>query len=413
MPIALQTKLAILQQSEYEWPRYVQWLAAHRDQSVLVEPKAWTLKLRLLRLLAPILTLHGALLLLEIPKRLIFWGYRVAAQLKLRYLQARGLQVVAIAGSYAKTSTKYIAHHVLSTERRVVMTPENINTPIGISRLILSTLTTSDEIFIAELGEYVNGDIAALVRFLSPDYKILTPVGYAHLERFGSEANLQRGLKEILTTQAQRGKHFVYGHDYGPTHVHDVSLSRAGTEYVYQGTSYFIPLFGEHNAVNTLPAIWLASQFRIDPARVQDRLATLPAIPHRLEPTLLEHNILLLDNGYNSNPESARQSLQVLASLEGSQRIVTTPGFIELGDTQGAENTRLGEEIAKVADICVVIKGVNQEALLHGLYRGKMPAAQIYTAASEVEAMELLTGKIKPNAIILFENSIPELYQRR
>ena len=207
------TRLAILQQSEYELPRYQRWLDANSTSNLEIQPKKWTLKLRLLYALCFILPLPVALLLLEIPKRLIIHIYVLLATRKLRSLQAKGLCVVAIAGSYGKTSTKYIANHVLSQHKKIVMTPENINTPIGIARFILSDLNSTYQIFLAELGEYYPGDIAGLVNFLQPEYKILTPVGFAHLERFKTKESLQKSLEELVTTDPKRGKNFVYGND--------------------------------------------------------------------------------------------------------------------------------------------------------------------------------------------------------
>lgn len=410
--ITLDTKLAILQQCEYEWPRYIQWLEANKNTSIVVKPKKWTTKLKLLKMLTPFFSLRGSLTLLKLPQDMIIWSFVTAARIKLRYLQSRGLILVAIAGSYAKTSTKYIAKHVLEGTVAVVMTPENINTPIGIARFILHQMNGTEKVFIAELGEYYPGDIANLVNFLSPDYKILTPVGFAHLERFGSVEALQAGLRELVTTQRAKGKQFVFGEDYDASKIHHITVSRAGTEFQCDDKEYFIPLYGAHNAVNVLPSIWLASHLHVDTSIVQSRLASLPYIPHRLEPTQLEHNILMLDNGYNSNPASAKESLAVLNALDASQKIVSTPGFIELGASQEKENEMFGTQIAKIADLCIVIRSVNATALIKGLRAGGFRESQIILANGEEEGMNLVSKLTKPSAIILFENSIPELYKK-
>lgn len=411
MAVSLETKLAILQQSEYEWPRFRQWMQSHSDSQEHVSPKKWTTKLKILRFFAPVMGLHTTLLILEVPKHLIISSTVLLATIKLRMLQRQGLQVVAIAGSYGKTSTKYIAHHVLSGSKKVLMTPENINTPIGIARVILSKLSSTHQVFLAELGEYYPGDISALTRFLAPDYKILTPVGYAHLERFGTEEKLRKGLMELVTTMPNKGEHFVFGKDYGDEHIQDVQVSRAGTEFNYFGESYFIPLYGKHNALNCLPTLWLASKLGITSSTVKEKLSSLPFIPHRLEPTQLEHNILLLDNGYNANPGSSKETLEVIRVLEGSQKIIFTPGYVDMGDYQEKENEKLGENIAGIADICVVIDGVNSDAIARGLKHSHFPDEKIIHAKGEQEGMELISKKVKPSAVILFENSVPELYK--
>ncbi len=432
---SLVTQLAILQQAEYEWPRFQDWLA-HQTGTAQIEPKKWTPKLKVLQRLISITTpIFGQLLslwfwngVIKIPQRMYFSLVITLARLKLRFFQLRGLTVVAIAGSYAKTSTKYIMQHVFSSLMPTVMTPENINTPYGIARVILSELKSSHRLFLAELGEYYPGDIAHLTKFLNPNYKVLTPVGFAHLERFRTQKRLEKGLLELITTGRQVltfvdeqneslfTKHQISGLVtlYGERNIDDVSVTRAGTEFNVQlpeTTRVFIPLLGIHNAINTLPSFLLTSQLGIETKIIVGKLRTLPHIPHRLEPTLLEHNIFLLDNGYNSNPGSAKESLQVLGKIEGSQKIVITPGFVEMGEDQESANMALGEQLASVCDFVGIVTGANEAALMAGLTKSKFKSNHIVTGTSEMEIMGKLQPHIKPNAVILFENSLTEVYK--
>lgn len=431
------TKLAVLQQSEYEWPRFWEWLQSQTTTQEIA-PKQWTVKLQTIatatRLLGPLfgenLVLQALTTSIAFPQQLYFNWVISQATAKLRSHQQRGLKVVCIAGSYAKTSTKYIANHLLSGSLNVLMTPENINTPIGIARLILRELNSDHQVFLAELGEYYPGDIAALTRFLDPDIKILTPIGFAHLERFKTQERLEQGLLELLTTppkaaaivnEANHGLVEKYGVDaanvtyVGSPNISHVDISRSGTEYdvnIAGDTLHaYIPLLGVHNALNTLPGIILAKLLGLESKTIAGRLRTLPPIPHRLEPTVLENNVLLLDNGYNSNPAAAEESLQVIAILEGSQKIVITPGFVELGSEQDAQNESLGKRLAKVADLVGIVTGANDPALLSGLKQMHYPDTQIICGKSEAEIMNLLQGKVQPNAVILFENSLPEVYK--
>lgn len=436
--ITLATKLAILQQAEYEWPRFKSWLT-HQNRPSTVEPKKWTPKLRSLLFLTKVFTpifgenaaLHFWLRVLTIPQFLLFNFIFLLAAIKLRLLQKNGLIVVAIAGSYAKTSTKFILHHVLARDKKTLMTPDNINTPYGISQIILRTLKKDHQIFIAELGEYYPGDIVKLTKLVRPQFKILTPVGFAHLERFTTPDRLEKGLLELLTTfphtpaivheaneplirkHQLNADHLQY---YGENNLHAVMISRAGTEFstniLGKSLKLFIPLLGIHNACNSLPSLLLCDRFGIDQKTITARLRTLPHIPHRLEPTLLEQNILLLDNGYNSNPGSAAQSLSTLASLDGTQKVVITPGFVELGKEQFTANENLGTKLAKVCDYVGVIQGANQKAILSGLKKTDFDPRKIVVGVDEQEVMELLKSYIKPGAVILFENGIMDVYKQ-
>lgn len=437
MSLTLETKLAILQQSEYEWRHYLEWKRNNPGYAEKIVPKKWTTKLSILRLIAQLLrfffredvSLQIGITFLAFPQKVITFCILTTAIVKLRWLQWRGLRVITVCGSYAKTSTKMILSHVLQGKFNVHATPGNINRSLGIAREIFSNLNTQTEFFIVEMGEYDRGDIAHMTRMVRPAIAVVTPITMAHLERFKDLQEIETEIFDVFRFSSAQA--FVHERNsdafhrqqiksqittYGSSMLREVYTSRAGTEYSVEALNtqmeFFIPLFGVHNAENTLPAVLIALQVGMNESEIRTQLSILPFVPHRLEPTVLEHNILLLDNGYNSNPESARQSLHVLKDLEGSQKIVTTPGFVELGSKQETENIRLGQEIAKVADICVVIKSINLSAILHGLSLGKMDPDVIYTASDEGEAMRLLTGKIKPNAVILFENSVPELYAK-
>ncbi len=432
--IPLITRLAILQQGEYEWRQYLEWRSTHTDYTDEIQPKQLTLKLQILKAFARIFSaligidaaLHLGIQLLSFPQAFITWMIISVARIKLRYLQQRGLYVVAVCGSYAKTSTKHILHHVLATSFPTHMTPGNINRSIGIAREILFQLNPTHKVFIVEMGEYDRGDIQQMTQFVHPSAVIITPITIAHLERFSNADEIETEIFDA----ARYSKAHVFVHErneeslahqkikeaelYSPSFLDNVHVSRAGTEFQVKGIDgeFFIPLFGRHNAENTLPAILLGQKMGMTVEQIKTALSSLPFVPHRLEPTLLENNILLLDNGYNANPQSSKETLAVLKQLEGSVKIVCTPGFVELGSKQEEENEKLGERIAKVADVCLIMKGVNTDSLRKGLRRGGMKEDDIYEAANEIEGMNLISSRFAPSSIVLFENSIPQLYQR-
>ena len=433
----LQTKLAILQQAEYEWDEYQDWYTTQTTTQT-VEPKQWTAKLTLLKHLVtmttPVMGEDHSLLFWNSASRLpqlLFMQLVVAvATLKLRWLQARGLQVIGIAGSYAKTSTKQVLTHVLSKEKRVLATSGNINTRFGIARIILQELNATHQLFIAEFGEYFRGDIKRFTQFLRPAYKVMTPVGHAHLHRFGTPTQLEAEFAALITTAPhtplivheqnkqwiEKLTHLPVISWYGSSLIREPLVSRGGTECTLtlgeHPFTLFIPLLGIHNAINCIPAILIAMLLGIEEIDIKKRLRTLAVVPHRLEPTLLEQGILLLDNGYNSNPQAARESLHVLKEIEGTHKIVITPGFVDMGATQRQANETFGSEIAAVADAVGIIHGANHSAIRKGLLNAGFDEHKIVEADSETELMEKLTPQITANSVILFENSIPQIYKR-
>ncbi|HSW89902.1 MAG TPA: UDP-N-acetylmuramoyl-tripeptide--D-alanyl-D-alanine ligase [Patescibacteria group bacterium] len=398
----LTSQLAVLQQSEYEWDKFMEWKAAHKNDKAVVEPKAWTIKLKFLKLWSVLFPLRAGVLLIAIPQALFQNIVILLASIKLRVLQKRGLRVIAIAGSYAKTSTKNILAHILKPQYAVRVTPGNINTLFGIAREILS-LSSRDQIFIAELGEYNPGDLAKFVRLLSPQYKILTNIGVAHLERFKTKTALEAEFHSFAAESTA---------NYQMSNVH---VSRSGTEADVdidgEEVHVFVPLLGKHNIENAASCMKLATKFGITLAQSATALQSLPYVQYRMEPMLLENNVLVINNGYNSNPDSAQRALEVLHEIDGTQKVIITPGFVELGSISQEANTEFGKQIAKVADIVVLMRGANQDDIRLGLNQTHFKNTNVYEADTESEAMEKIKEKIKPGAVILFENSLMEIYK--
>lgn len=435
--LSLTTKLAALQQAEYEAPRFQQWIAQHQHNALDIAPKKWTPKLKLLRILTRLFTpLFGetkailfALRLLEAPQFIIKSALIFAARCKLRWLQKKGLIVVSISGSYAKTSTKLILKHQLEHHIPLLATPESVNTPIGIARVILHQLSPAHKLFLAELGAYYPGDIAQLAKFVRPKYSILTPIGPEHLERFGSMQRVADSELEILHAGKQqkicsfhanckwipphvRLSTYGKGGDLKITHS---STSRSGTEAEAKiedtTVALFIPLYGKHNAENSLPGFWLAKQLHVSLEEIRKRSATIPAIPHRMEPTLTENQVLILDNGYNTSPHTAPKVLETLKEIPGSNKVVITPGYVELGEEQYRYNVALGEKIAETATAVGIIGSANRKALADGLANAGFPEKKIVFADNEHDATLQLQSFITPQSIVLYEGGTPEIYQ--
>jgi UDP-N-acetylmuramoyl-tripeptide--D-alanyl-D-alanine ligase len=445
MPTSLQptreTLLAILQQSEYDFVYFDRWVAAHRADDQPVKAKNWTPKLKLIAALSkglfflPLITqIKLASLLVQPAERLARQVMYARARRRLAGAKRRGLIIIALAGSYGKTSTKKIADHVLSQFQTTLSTPKSINTPLGIADFVLKQLTSQHKFFLVEMGEYYPGDITTLCEFIQPDFGVVTPLGRQHLERMG---NLQTIAKTILELaeylKKQQKTNQVLIHEslqgfvtnpadwqwYGQSKNCDWQLTqgqvtRAGTEgeVVTQNTQIkaFTPLFGIHQLVNSLPSLWLTHQLKLDTATALRQLSTTPPVPHRHQPIFVENNVLILDNGYNSNPDSAAASLKLLTSLPASHRIVITPGFVELGTDSQLAHEAFGKQLAKTADYLGILQSADSQAIERGWLSAGGDRDRIVLAKNQDEAVAKLKPFIIPDSVILFENNVPEVY---
>src|SRR5690606_37317585 len=123
-------------------------------------------------------------------------GYIKQAQKKLKSMP--DLLIIAITGSYGKTSTKFALATILSERFSVCFTPGSYNTPMGICKVINNDLQPNHQILVLEMGARYEGNIRELCDIAHPNIAILTNIGIAHLETFGSEDVIARTKGELI-----------------------------------------------------------------------------------------------------------------------------------------------------------------------------------------------------------------------
>ncbi len=435
----LLTALAILQQSEYDFHYFNDWYQLHKSESEVIQPAKFTSKLKVIQLICHLLPFMSLPLRLKVatllfnPAELVAKTYLITkAERKLRQLQKAGLQVVAIAGSYGKTSTKQNLQHLLSNSISILVTPESINTPLGISQVILNQLQPTHQVFVVELGEYYPGDIQKLANFVRPNYGILTPLGRQHLERFKSLEAVANTMHELVEYFANHLDYVLISEKYhsyfkepkltfygtestSQFRISEASLSSAGTEFIIttpqeKSTKIFSPQFGEHQATNALPTIWLAELLKLPIEKIIKRIPTLPYIPHRLEPQFVQNNVIILDNGYNTNPDSVTESLQVLNQLKPARRFLVTLGFVELGNESAEIHRTFGEQLVNKIDYLGLIDSPNAKYIQAGFIAAGGNADRLVFGKNQDEVVSHLSPFMIPHSVILFEGGYRELY---
>lgn len=362
-----------------------------------------------------------------------YFKSRVLAKAFRKVNKLPRLQVVAITGSYGKTSTKNILYTLLYKNYSVVKTPKSFNTPLGIAQTILEDIKETTEIFIAEIGAYKMGEIANLTKYLKPKIGIITAVTAQHLERFGSLKNIALTKFELvenlpedaipilngenvwLKNLAKESKRKVvfYGRKSDPFYVTRVKQDILGSSFILHTPkgkiSIKLPLFGIHHVQNFLSASAAAITLGIDPKEVKQRAQFILPTPHRLEITR-QGQLTIIDNTYNTNPESSQMSLKLLKDYPGEQKIVVTPGLVELGEREPEENRFFAKSIANVADKVIIIGEYAKAHLLKGLDNVNFPRKNVHIATSTYQGLNLMIKLAKPNAVVLLENDLPDQY---
>ena len=382
-------------------------------------------------LLAPILVLVAYYLTL--PIELIISNMYVS-RAKKRIRSMKNLTVVGITGSYGKTSVKSILATMLAEKYKVCATPYSYNTPMGLSKTILGNLSTSDEIFIAEMGANAVGDIEYLTKMAPPDVAVITGIGNQHLATFGSKENLIATKEELVKNLKVGGRLFVNIESAGAKeifdraevqkfavstnekfeyYVEDVAVNENGSTFtvVHDGkrTKVQASLLGKHNISNILLCYAVASKMGVEDDKLAVAIRKLKAPAHRLAIVPSNNSITVIDDAFNGSVEGSKAALDVLASFAG-QKIVITPGLVELGKDEFNCNFEFGKNMAKVADY-VILNGVtNYEALSAGLEFGGFDKSKILRAGTLSQAVEVMNQVAKSGDVVLFENDLPDNY---
>ena len=364
--------------------------------------------------------------------------------------------VVAITGSYGKTSTKGYVAHLVAGAKTVVASPASFNNRAGLARAVNESLTDGSEVFVAEMGTYGAGEIAELCSWLKPDIAVITAIGPVHLERFGTEERIVEAKSEILAAtdttavlnvddprlaalaarSEARGQRVrrVSGRapDVSASGVDgpaadgpaaDVSVGDDG-----DGLRVFVGGIEVARAAvgarpgNVACAVAVAMELGVAIDEIARRVGDLPTTPHRLEAGTGAGGFTVLDDTYNANPAGARAALEMLGTMAApsARRVVVTPGLVELGPKQVEENAAFARAVARVADDLVVVGRTNRRALLAGagsVGEGGGPTAQGDSAAMRCvvvarrqEAVAWVRDQLGAGDIVLYENDLPDHY---
>jgi UDP-N-acetylmuramoyl-tripeptide--D-alanyl-D-alanine ligase len=349
--------------------------------------------------------------------------------------------VIGITGSYGKTSTKAILGSLLEAIEPTFWTPGSINTELGITRQIREQLKTQQRLAIIEMGAYQIGSIAKLCRLTPPAAGLVTAVGVMHLERFGGADNIYKAKCELPQAlpadgllvcngdnpgaRKMAGEHakattILYGLEPELGHLDcwmsDIVATMEGTTFnlhwkdqVYPG---FTKLLGVPMLSNLVGAFAMTCALGKDPNYVIAAIRSIEPANNRLN---LRKNGdgFILDDSYNSNPIGFASALEVLQTLAGGRKILMTPGMVELGDIQAAENRQVALKAAEVCDLVVLVGDTNKSALLEGLTAGGLAKNQILEFDNRDKALaHLMSADFKqPQDLILIENDLPDLYE--
>ena len=349
-----------------------------------------------------------------------------------RKLESVNPKRVAITGSYGKTSTKYYVEQICSCAFPTLASPLSYNNRAGLARTINENLLPGTEVFIAEMGTYMPGEIEALTAWIKPDIAAITAIGPVHLERFGSEERILQAKSEIcvdvpcivlnvddtrletLANQLERESKKIWrvsGTDFSRSVA--VLDDAEGNSVVYYNQKRIGSAKTRVANSNLAVAVAISLELGVAEDVIAGALETLAAPPNRINVLTNANDVVVIDDTYNSNPRGARFALDlaVKKSQTGSRLVVVTPGMVELGERQFEENRLLGKTIGECATDLVIVGLTNQRALKRGALGASLPnqaKIRIIEFRTREKATAWINSKLIGGDIVLYENDLPD-----
>lgn len=347
------------------------------------------------------------------------------------------LHVIGITGSYGKTTTKNIVHHLLNEQFYALMSPASYNTPMGLTITIRALLKPIHQVFVAEMGAYKPGDIKELTDLVMPTYGILTSIGPQHLNTFKTIENVQQTKFELIESIPSEGLAILNIDDPNIQNYHPKRIGRTVTysiqneqadfyakDIVYMeiGTEFTVifpnkeeyrfstKLLGEHNIENILAALAVAYDLKMDPLVMIEAIKTLPQVEHRLELKKMG-NYTIIDDAFNANPVGTKKAIDVLAKMPG-KKIVMTPGMIELGSEQDQLNKEYGQYMVDKVDFVILVGKEQTKSILDGLLENKFPQEKICIVDHLQDAFQVMYQQITDGSFVLIANDLPDIYNK-
>lgn len=337
------------------------------------------------------------------------------------------IPVVAITGSCGKTTTKELIAGLLTCRSRVVKTYQTQNNHIGLP-LTLLRLTPSDEVAVVELGSNHPGEIAYLAQIAQPTVAVITNVGPAHLEFFGSLLGVLREKLSLLESLGPQGIAVVPGDQLevvlearlrlGPGRrlltfgtsdrcdVQAVQIRQRQTSWSMRVRDvegeFVISLPGSHNVENALAALACMHALGVPLTSCQEPLTACRAVSMRTE-VVRCGDVTVLNDCYNANPLSFSRALETLQDLDASRRVLIAGEMLELGDYAPSAHQAIGRLAAQCGIDVIVAVGRLTEDVVRGA--AELAHRDVRTYPTVAELIEALPSLIRPGDTVLVKGS--------
>jgi UDP-N-acetylmuramoyl-tripeptide--D-alanyl-D-alanine ligase len=405
--------LFILQHEEYDSGRYWHWLKRFffRRGFQVREKLVKTARVKITIWLAWILWLNGAVAglwilntwwqialfvviwLLTIP--IITWAandflnplFEIAKARRRRQaaakINARGkeLTIVAVAGSYGKTTVKHFIQQLVKFTSKTQLIPGTINTPAGIADWVIAHLRPDTQVLIVEMDTYGIGEITRSCSITPPDIAVLTNIGDQHLERHGTRERLTHALGELFKHAKPTATlitsplafELLKKADVHPGPDQKVKLVKLEEKNTtYQGRRFVLSKFSGSTRENIHLTLAVADALKVPARYVLDSLSHLELPDRRQRQTEL-FGYDALDDSFNisyTTGVAGIEAARALATQKKKKLLIITAGIPELAPDERGKNRELGQKLSEHSDHVVILQSIFAPELVVGMGEG-------------------------------------------
>jgi len=318
--------------------------------------------------------------------------------------------VIAVTGSCGKTTTKELLAHLLGEPGTILKTQGTQNNHIGVP-LTLLRMTTEHEQAVVELGTNHPGEITYLSSIVEPTAAVITNVGPAHLEFFGSLMEVLHEKLSLLEALPSDGCAVLPGDQldvcleaqhylapgarivtFGTTDrcdIQAVEIQRSGEVMTVRlrdhADQWTVPLVGYHNVENTLAAIACAWAMGVPLSAAKQRLASFAPIPLRSQ-IIRCNGLTILNDCYNANPLSFARALEMLRDLSVRRKVAIVGDMLELGEFAPAAHQAIGRLATQLGIDTVIAVGDYADYVAQGVREGRPDTIPTYRTVPELLA---------------------------
>ena len=338
------------------------------------------------------------------------------------------VQVIGITGSVGKSSTKELATSVLSQRYRTFKSPGNRNSILGLPPALFN-LRSEHERAVLEMGMYTTGEIVRLCEIAKPKIGVVTMIGPVHLERARTMETIVSAKRELVEALPENGtailnrdddrvmemgshtraRVFSYGlnsrADLWADNIHSMGLSgiRFTLHHGHEALTLSVPILGRHSVHTALRAAAIGIVEELSWEEIASGLRETTLAEFRLVAVPGPRQSIIIDDTYNSSPDSAMAALNLLSELDG-RRIAVLGDMLELGWAEEESHRLVGRRAADVAQILVAV-GYRSRIIAEEARKVGMEDSKVYWVETATDAIPLLEAMIRGGDTILIKGS--------